>query len=138
MDKKQNEAEESIASTQTEISKANEDKSTLQTRISDYNSLINQIERANSDQEDRNKNRNSIPNLLNQIMSVIPVNVQLTSIEDTGDGHIVINAQSDKYEQLGYLVAKMKNDVILRDVESTAGQKDNNVVTIRIEGDLPI
>ena len=71
-------------------------------------------------------------------MSVIPVNVQLTSIEDTGDGHIVINAQSDKYEQLGYLVAKMKNDVILRDVESTAGQKDNNVVTIRIEGDLPI
>ena len=70
-------------------------------------------------------------------MSVIPVNVQLTSIEDTGDGHIVINAQSDKYEQLGYLVAKMKNDVILRDVESTAGQKDNNVVTIKIEGDLP-
>ena len=138
MDKKDSEAQESIASTQAEISEANQDKSTLQTRISDYNSLINQIERANSDQEDRNKTRNSIPNLLNQIMSVIPVNVQLTSIEDTGDGHIVINAQSDKYEQLGYLVAKMKNDVILRDVESTAGQKDNNVVTIRIEGDLPI
>ena len=138
MDKKNSEAQESITSTQAEISKANQDKSTLQTRISDYNSLINQIERANSDQEDRNKTRNSIPNLLNQIMSVIPVNVQLTSIEDTGDGHIVINAQSDKYEQLGYLVAKMKNDVILRDVESTAGQKDNNVVTIKIEGDLPI
>ena len=138
MDKKQNEAEESIASTQAEINNANKDKSTLQTRISDYNSLINQIERANSDQEDRNRNRNSIPNLLNQIMSVIPINVQLTSIEDVGEGHIVINAQSDKYEQLGYLVAKLKNDVILREVESTAGQKDNNVVTIKIEGDLPI
>ena len=138
MDKKQSEANESIVSTQAEINEANSDKTTLQTRISDYSSLINQIERANSDQEDRNKTRNSIPNLLNQIMSVIPVNVQLTSIEDTGDGHIVINAQSDKYEQLGYLVAKMKTDVILRDVESTAGQKDNNVVTIRIEGDLPI
>ena len=138
MDKKQSEANESIVSTQAEINEANSDKTTLQTRISNYSSLINQIERANSDQEDRNKTRNSIPNLLNQIMSVIPVNVQLTSIEDTGDGHIVINAQSDKYEQLGYLVAKMKTDVILRDVESTAGQKDNNVVTIRIEGDLPI
>ena len=138
MDKKQREANESIVSTQAEINEANSDKTTLQTRISNYSSLINQIERANSDQEDRNKTRNSIPNLLNQIMSVIPVNVQLTSIEDTGDGHIVINAQSDKYEQLGYLVAKMKTDVILRDVESTAGQKDNNVVTIRIEGDLPI
>lgn len=138
MDKKESEAQESITSTQTEINKAKSDQSTLQTRISDYNSLINQIERANSDQEDRNKTRNSIPNLLNQIMSVIPVNVQLTSITDTGNGHIVINAQSDKYEQLGYLVAKMKNDVILRDVESTAGQKDNNIVTIKIEGDLPI
>ena len=138
MDEKQSEADESIASTQAEISEANNDKATLQTRISDYSSLINQIERANSNQEDRNKTRNSIPNLLNQIMSVIPVNVQLTSIEDTGDGHIVINAQSDKYEQLGYLVAKLKTDVILRDVESTAGQKDNNIVTIRIEGDLPI
>ena len=138
MDKKQSEAEESITSTQAQIDQANRDRSTLQTRISDYNSLINQIERANTDQEERNKTRNSIPNLLNQIMSVIPVNVQLTSIEDTGDGHIVINAQSDKYEQLGYLVAKMKNDVILREVESTAGQKDNNVVTIKIEGDLPI
>ena len=138
MDKKQSEAEESITSTQAQIDQANRDRSTLQTRISDYNSLINQIERAKTDQEERNKTRNSIPNLLNQIMSVIPVNVQLTSIEDTGDGHIVINAQSDKYEQLGYLVAKMKNDVILREVESTAGQKDNNVVTIKIEGDLPI
>ena len=31
----------------------------------------------------------------------------------------------------------MKTDVILTNVISTAGQKDNNVVTIRIEGDLP-
>lgn len=71
-------------------------------------------------------------------MSIIPASVQLTSIEDTGDGHIEINAQSDKYEQLGYLVAKLKTEIILRNVESTAGQKDNNVVTIKIEGDLPI
>ena len=70
-------------------------------------------------------------------MSVIPASVQLTSIENTTDSHIVINAQSDRYEQLGYLVAKMKNDVILTNVISTAGQKDSNVVTIKIEGDLP-
>ena len=138
MDAKQLEAQESISSTQKQINVANSDKSKLQTRISDYSSLINQIERASTDQEDRNKNRNAIPNLLNQIMSIIPASVQLTSIEDTGDGHIEINAQSDKYEQLGYLVAKLKTEIILRNVESTAGQKDNNVVTIKIEGDLPI
>ena len=72
---------------------------------------------------DRNKTRNAIPNLLNQIMSIIPENVQLTSIENTSGTHVVINAQSNKYEQLGYLKAKIKADVILTNVISTAGQK---------------
>jgi len=70
-------------------------------------------------------------------MSIVPENVQLTSIENTVDRHIVINAQSDKYEQLGYLKAKIKTDVILTNVVSTAGEKDNSVVTVKIEGDLP-
>ena len=51
--------------------------------------------------------------------------------------HIVIDAQSNKYEQLGYLIAKVKTDVILTNVISTAGQKDNGVITVRVEGDLP-
>lgn len=80
---------------------------------------------------DRNKTRNAIPNLLNQIMSIIPENVQLTSIENTSGTHVVINAQSNKYEQLGYLKAKIKADVILTNVISTAGQKDNNIVTVK-------
>lgn len=138
MNEKKSEADESIASTNAEIQKANNDKEILETKISQYNSAINQLESAETEQNKRIGSRNSIPNLLNQIMSIIPVNVQLTSVEETGNGHIVINAQSDKYEQLGYFVAKMKADVILRDVESTAGQKDGGVVTIKIEGNLPI
>ena len=39
--------------------------------------------------------------------------------------------------KLGYLKAKIKADVILTNVISTAGQKDNNIVTVKIEGDLP-
>ena len=70
-------------------------------------------------------------------MSIVPENVQLTSIENTTGTHVVIDAQSNKYEQLGYLKAKIKTDVILTNVISTAGQKDNNTVTVRIEGDLP-
>ena len=99
--------------------------------------MIQNLEEANNQLSERNRTRNAIPNLLNQIMSIIPASVQLTSIENTSDTHIVIDAQSNKYEQLGYLVAKIKTDVILTNVISTAGQKDNNVVTIRIEGDLP-
>lgn len=54
------------------------------------------------------KTKNAIPNLLNQIMFIIPENVQITSIQNTTDKHIEINAQSNKYEQLGYLKAKSK------------------------------
>lgn len=70
-------------------------------------------------------------------MFIIPENVQITSIQNTTDKHIEINAQSNKYEQLGYLKAKIKADNILTNVISTAGQKENNVVTVKIEGDLP-
>lgn len=134
---KTQEAEESISQTQGQIALASSDTEKINSKINEYNNMIKNLEEANNRITDRNKTRNAIPNLLNQIMSVVPENVQLTSIENTNGTHIIINAQSNKYEQLGYLVAKMKTDVILTNVISTAGQKDNNVVSIKIEGDLP-
>ena len=134
---KEDEANESIASTTRQIQLASTDNEKIKSKTNEYSTMIQNLEDANNQLSERNRNRNAIPNLLNQIMSIIPASVQLTSIENTSDTHIVINAQSNKYEQLGYLVAKMKTDVILTNVISTAGQKDNNVVTIRIEGDLP-
>ena len=135
--KKEEEAQASITETNNQISLANQDNQKIQSKTNEYTTLIKNLEEANDKLADRNKTRNAIPNLLNQIMSVIPENVQLTSIENTSNTHIVINAQSNKYEQLGYLKAKIKEDVILTNVISTAGQKDNNVVTVKIEGDLP-
>ena len=137
INQKESEAEESIASTNKQIQLANSDNEKIKTRTNQYTTMINNLQEANDRLSERNRTRNAIPNLLNQIMSIIPASVQLTSIENTTDTHIVINAQSDKYEQLGYLVAKMKTDVVLTNVISTAGQKDNSVVTVKIEGDLP-
>lgn len=116
---------------------ANDDNEKIKSKTNEYKSMIKSLEEANDKITDRNRTRNIIPNLLNQIMSIIPANVQLTSIENTTGTHIVINAQSDKYEQLGYFKAKIKTDVILTNVISTAGQKDSSVVTVKIEGDLP-
>lgn len=137
MNKKRQEAEESIAQTNKQISLANQDNEKIKSKTNDYTTLIKNLEEVNDKLSERNRTRNAIPNLLNQIMTIIPENVQLTSIENTTGTHIVINAQSNKYEQLGYLKAKIKTDVILTNVISTAGQKDNNVVTVKIEGDLP-
>lgn len=137
IEKKQQEAESYIGNTNKQIQLANADNEKIKTKTNEYTTMINELEQANEKIADRNKTRNAIPNLLNQIMSIIPENVQLTSIENTSGTHVVINAQSNKYEQLGYLKAKIKADVILTNVISTAGQKDNNIVTVKIEGDLP-
>ena len=85
------------------------------------------------------RNKNMIPTFLTQLMGIIPKGVQITSIENTTDKHMVINAQSKKYEQLGYLKAKLREDgILLSDsVVSTPGTKEGDFVKIRIEGDLP-
>ena len=137
MNKKSEEAQESIVSTNGQISLANQDNEKIKSKTNEYTNMIEYLQEANDRITDRNRTRNAIPNLLNQIMTVIPVDVQLTSIENTTDTHIVINAQSDKYEQLGYFTARLKVESILTNVISTAGQKDNDTVTIQIEGDLP-
>lgn len=137
MKSKIQEAETSIASTNTQIALANTDNERINSKTSKYIQMLENLEEANNKMTNKNKTKNAIPNLLNQIMSIVPESVQLTSIQNTSDTHIVINAQSNKYEQLGYLKAKIKTEAILTNVISTAGQKDNNVVTVVIEGDLP-
>lgn len=138
MNQKEEEAKDSITHTNAQISLAKADNEELKTGINIYNQKSEQLESTSQRIQDVKKTRNAIPNLLNQIMSVIPASVQITSIQNTQDRHVVINAQSDKYEQIGYFVAVLKNDVILTEVTSTPGQKSNGVVTIQIEGELPI
>ena len=137
MNEKEKEANDSITQTNSQIQLANSDNEKIKSKTNEYSTMIQNLQDANDRITDRNKTRNAIPNLLNQIMSVIPESVQLTSIENDTGIHVVINAQSNKYEQLGFFVARLKNDVILNNVISTAGQKDGGVVTIKIEGDLP-
>ena len=137
IEQKKKEAEDSIRQTNSQIALANKDNEQIKTKTNEYANMIQNLQDANDRLTDRNRTRNAIPNLLNQIMSIIPENVQLTSIENDTGTHIVINAQSNKYEQLGFFVARLKTDVILTNIVSTAGQKDGGVVTIKIEGDLP-
>ena len=72
-------------------------------------------------------------------MYVIPKEVQLTSIENPSGKKIIINAQSAKYEQLAYFKALLKSKAVLEptSVVSSEATKDNSVVKIVIEGELP-
>ena len=78
-------------------------------------------------------------NNLQKIEHLKSQGVTITSIENTTGSHIVINAQSNKYELLGYLKGKIITDGILSPstVISTSGVKQNDTVMVVIEGDLP-
>lgn len=137
---KESEVKIAITEVNTEIGEINSDITKLRNNTSKYTSMKERLESLTSETQDRNKRKNSIPTLLNQIMYIIPRGVQITSIENTSGSDIVINAQSATYEQLGYLKSKIKEDGILLNVQSDSGQKEGQTGLIKtvIEGKLPI
>jgi len=134
---KQEETTVAISQMQTQIDKVNKDKKTIQNRIDEYEDMLLSIQQLSQSASENQRYRNTIPTLLSEIMFVIPKNVQLTSIENTSNTHIVIKAQAEKYEQLGYFKGRLKTDNILTNVISDSGQKQGGVVVVTIEGELP-
>ena len=137
IDNKMDEANKSIANTNSQMKLIDNDKSKLQTKTTEYTTKISNLQKVNDKINDINKTKKAIPNLLNKLMYIMPTGVQITSIQNTSATHIEIQAQSNKYEQLGFLVTNMQLEPVLTNVISTAGQKANGIITIKIEGDLP-
>lgn len=137
IDKKGIEADEYIARVQSQIDKLDKNKGLIAERTKDYETIIEKINEQNNRVTENNLKKNAIPNLMNKIMFVIPKEVQLLSITNVEDKKIKIEAQSKKYEQLGYFVATLKTETILTDVSATVGTKANNIINVTIEGNLP-
>ena len=125
------------ASIKNEITKVTTDTSKLNSKATEYSTLIEQLNTINDKISEVNENRDLIPNLLNQIMTVIDETVQITSISNPTGKHIVIEAQSPKYQGLGFFKRKLQVNGILQNVVSGSGIKQGEYVTVTIEGDLP-
>ena len=125
--------------TEKQIQLANKDLQTLNNKTTNYQRMVENLKSYSDAVAEKNRTKNVIPTLLSEIMYIIPQGVTITSIENTTGSHIVINAQSPKYELLGYLKGKIITDGILSPstVISTSGVKQNDMVIIAIEGDLP-
>ena len=130
-------ADNVISASQKEISKINQYTTMVNARTSEYQSLIDKIDSANSKVSEEYSSKNAIPNLLNKIMYAIPVGVQLLSIENQSGKDIVITAQAEKYDQLGYFKAALEEEGILTDIVSTKGVKQGDLISITITGKLP-
>ncbi len=132
-----------ITKTNAELSKLNSDIDIISARTQTYQSLIEEITspKDETDQTAQGNQRiiqkDSIPNLLNRIMFVIPKKVKLISIKNTTADHIVIHAQAEKYEQLGYFKAVLTTNGILENVKSNSAEKSGSAIQVMIEGDLP-
>lgn len=134
---KQKETEELITDTNAQIGKITEDTQSVNNKTSQYEQWIKNLEEINQKIAEENSVKNAIPNLMSRIMVYIPKNVQVTSIQNTAVKHIVIQAQAEEYDPLGYFISAIKTKGVLENVKSNSGVKQNNVVRITIEGDMP-
>ena len=133
-------ADDVILYTDTQIAAINNDINQVTTKSNKYQEMTDNLKNINKEVEANLNFKGAIPNLLMEIMTTIPKDVQITQIENTADQqsrHIVIKAQSKYYDELGYFKAKLKEDKILINVVSTQGEKVDDLVKIVIEGDLP-
>ena len=137
IEKKEDEVDSVTSKINAQISRIKSDTSSLNSKTTQYTTLISDLQEVNEKISDMNASKNLIPNLLNQIMNVIDETVQITSIENTTGKHIVIVAQAPRYQGLGYFKTKLKTNNILQNVVSGSGMKQNGVITVTIEGDLP-
>ena len=134
---KKKEVEDVINDTNAQIANVESDNTKINAKITSYQELIDKLNQTNEALAEKYSLKDAIPNLLNQIMYVIPQDVQITSIENTNTRHIKIVAQSERYEQLGYFKGQIKNQAILLNVTSDQGIKNGEYAVITIEGELP-
>ena len=140
INKQKAEATKKLGETNEEIVKLDNETSQINGFISTYSKLIDGVNgetTTDSSRDARVISKDAIPNLLNELMFIIPQKVQVLSIKNTENKHIVIQAVSEKYEQLGYFTAAIKTDGLLKNVQSSSGEKNDSLVQITIEGDLP-
>ncbi len=133
------EAQDVQTDTSMQIALAEQDNSSVKQKANKYSEMTQNLKNINTKIEDAASSKDMIPDLLMQIMTVIPKDVQVTQIENTTGKHVVIKAQSRKYEQLGYFKAKIKEDNVLmkNTVVSSQGERDGDFIKVTIEGDLP-
>ena len=139
IDDKVEEVKIATASVKKEIDKAETDLKKIEEQTSNYKNQIEQLENleANKDKSIIVE-QSAIPDLLYELVEITPKKVKIVSIENNpGTNHIVIQAQSEEYEQLGFLKAAITTANYLENVKSTSGVKNDKIVTTTIEGDLP-
>lgn len=137
--KKEQEVANVKTDTNLQLQMVDNDINAVKTKTNKYIQLSENLENISEQIMENNKNKNNIPTLLTKIMFAMPQDVQITSIENTTGKHIVINAQSKRYDQLGIFKVTLREQGILlpNTIVSSTGEKTEDYVKVVIEGDMP-
>ena len=135
---KKSEVSTAINEAEREIAKASADIKTIDEQTEEYKKAIEELKKL----EENGLSatiipKNAVPNLLYRLIEVTPKLVRIISIENTEGTHVVINAESKYYEQLGFFSAALSTNGYLLNVKTTSGVKNSGLVNVTIEGDLP-
>lgn len=134
---KMEKAEEVKQHTDTQISLVENDTTSLNNKITEYNDMFETIQTLKKQTKENKNLKNSIPNFLTSLMFAVPKGVSIKSITNTQSYTIRVVAESKLYSQLGYLIGSMKTGNMLDDITSSASVKKNDIITVVIEGTLP-
>ena len=137
LNRKNLDAENAISETNSKIQELKDYNTKLNNRITKYKSMISSIEENNDKISENKRYKNVIPNLMNNLMAIIPKEVQLVSVSNTNDTQIVLEAKSSKYEQLAFFKTKIKTEDVLKNVITDTGVADGSMIKVTIEGELP-
>ena len=139
-EKKLSEVQDVISDTRSvQIGQIEKDIQKINNKTMEYNRMTENLKNYSEKVAENLRTKNVIPLLLTRIMNVIPKGVTITSIQNTTDSHIVINAQSEDYDLLGFFKGSLIVDGVLdpSTIISTSGVKQDGLIKIVIEGDLP-
>lgn len=123
--------ESQIANLESDLKKA-------KSKTTKYVTMKENLDNYRNNQTHSNEVKNTIPTLLNEIMSAIPKEgIAITAIENTSENKVSINVQSTRYDLLGYFISEIKNGKILNNVTSSEGPTVDGTIKIVIKGELP-
>lgn len=144
-------ADSQIASTKSEIAKAESDAKIIKEQADYYAQISEVIKKVISGTEEALSSvpaieARSVPRLMRLIKQEIPGEVVMLSIKNTTEKHIVMEVVAPMYDQIGELKAVLNLSAELQNVKSSSGQKvggysndmyPDDWIYVTIEGDLP-
>ena len=136
IDDKTNLTDTRIADVTQKISAAQSDVDYIAMQADDYKAKTDKLSKIIESIRIRTERSFDIPNFMSQLMFVIPEDVKVTSINVEDGRSVILEAESGKYNQLGYFVSKLKLEEILDNVNMEVVSMNSNI-KIKVNGELP-